>query len=185
MIRFERVQPIVILSIVIVSVSNAPYFIWGRRLNVRVAQDLGGFNEQYMDSAPVEPPAPAPSDPFPEDNLVFGSTDSSAMYDDGNYDDLVSLHDDLEANLECLKIQHQHEIRLLEERLSREKKLRDEAEEAYKVAEGDWEKTLQKNLQTRENLIKNTMQTFNIRRSFARRIKEQATHRLSNGIDRA
>ena len=169
----------------IVSVSQTPLHYGGRRLNIKSDQDQGAYSEQYVEPAPAEPPAPPPSDPFPEENLVFNSTDTSTMYDDGNYDDLVALHDELEANLECLKIQHQYEIQQLEDRLSRETKLRDEAEEAHKVAQGDWEKTREKNLQTRENLIKNTMQTFNIRRSLARQIKEQSTHLLSNGLERA
>ena len=171
--------------VVFVSVSQAPHSCEGRILNVRSDQEQVPYNEQYSNVSPAEPPAPPVANQAPEEDLVFTSTDSSAMYDDGNYDELVSFHDELEANLECLKIQHQHEIKLLEEKLSREKKLRNEAEDTYNVAKEDWEKTVEKNLQTRISLIKNTMQTFNIRRGLARQLKEQLNRRLLNGNDRA
>ena len=178
-------QLIDIPSVVSVSVSQAPHFCGGRTLNVRSDQGQVPYTEQYSNVSPAEPPAPPLANQAPEEDLVFTSTDSSAMYEDGNYDELVSLHDELEANLECLKIQHQHELKLLEEKLSREKKLRNEAEDTYKVVKEDWEKTVEKNLQTRVSLIKNTMQTFNIRRGLARQLKEQSNHRLPNGSDRA
>ena len=101
------------------------------------------------------------------------------MYDDDDYDNddshnqLASLRDELDANLECLDITHKHEIKVLQERLAREKKLRDHAEEVYKEAEEDWRTAQEENLKLRTNLIKNVMQTFNIRREFARRTKEQ------------
>lgn len=100
------------------------------------------------------------------------------MYD-GDYDDddshnqLASLRDELDANLECLDITHKRELKLLQDRLTREKKLRDNAEELYKEAEEDWRKANEENLRLRTNLVKNVMQTFNIRRNFARQTKEQ------------
>lgn len=95
------------------------------------------------------------------------------MYDDDTHNRLASLRDELEANLECMQIAHEHEIKILREKLSREQKLHREAEESYKEAEEDWKKVNDENNRLRASLIKNVMQTFNIRKDFARRTKEQ------------
>jgi len=99
--------------------------------------------------------------------------DNSLIYDDDNHNRLASLRDELEANLECMQIAHEHEIKILREKLSREKKLLNESEESYKEAEEDWRKVNEENIRLRTSLIKNVMQTFNIRRDLARQTKEQ------------
>jgi hypothetical protein len=99
--------------------------------------------------------------------------ENNLIYDDDNHNRLGSLRDELDANLECMQIAHEHEIKILREKLAREKKLRNEAEELYKEAEEDWRKVNDENLRLRTSLIKNVMQTFNIRKDFARRTKEQ------------
>lgn len=95
------------------------------------------------------------------------------MYDDDNHNRLASLRDELEANLECMQIAHEHEIKILRDKLTREKKLYKDAEELYREAEEDWRKVQDENLRLRTSLIKNVMQTFNIRKDFARQTKEQ------------
>jgi hypothetical protein len=107
------------------------------------------------------------------ENLNSTTMDNSFIYDDDTYNRLASLRDELEANLECMQITHEHEIKILREKLSREKKLQQEAEESYKEAEEDWRKVNDENIRLRASLIKNVIQTFNIRKDFARRTKEQ------------
>jgi hypothetical protein len=107
------------------------------------------------------------------ENLNSTTIDNSLVYDDDTHNRLASLRDELEANLECMQIAHEHEIKILREKLSREKKLQKEAEELYKEAEEDWRKVNDENIRLRTSLIKNVMQTFNIRKNFARRTKEQ------------
>jgi len=107
------------------------------------------------------------------ENLNSTTIDNSLIYDDDTHNRLASLRDELEANLECMQIAHEHEIKILREKLSREKKLHKEAEELYKEAEEDWQKVNDENIRVRTNVIKNVMQTFNIRKNFARRTKEQ------------
>ncbi|CAF4609566.1 unnamed protein product, partial [Rotaria magnacalcarata] len=62
---------------------------------------------------------------------------------------------------------------VLRDKLAREKKLKVDAEESYKEAEEDWSKVNDENIRLRTSLIKNVMQTFNIRRDLARRTKDQ------------
>ncbi len=99
--------------------------------------------------------------------------DNSLIYDDDDHNRLASLRDELEANLECMQIAHEHEIKILREKLLREEKLRKEVEELYQEAEEDWRKVNDENIRLRTSLIKNVMQTFNIRKDFARRTKDQ------------
>jgi hypothetical protein len=99
--------------------------------------------------------------------------DNSLIYDDDDHNRLASLRDELEANLECMQIAHEHEIKILREKLLREEKLKKEVEELYQEAEEDWRKVNDENIRLRTSLIKNVMQTFNIRKDFSRRTKEQ------------
>jgi hypothetical protein len=109
----------------------------------------------------------------PNENTNSIPMETSLMYDDDQNNRLASLRDEFDANIECMQIAHDREVKILRERLAREKKLRDEAEVLYKEAEEDWRKVCDENVKTRTSLIKNVMQTFNIRREFARRTKEQ------------
>ncbi len=109
----------------------------------------------------------------PNENTNSIAMETSLMYDDDQNNRLASLRDEFDANIECMQIAHDREVKILRERLAREKKLRDEAEILYKEAEEDWRKVCDENVKTRTSLIKNVMQTFNIRREFARRTKEQ------------
>jgi len=107
------------------------------------------------------------------ENLNSTTMDNSLIYDDDDHNRLASLRDELEANLECMQIAHEHEIKILREKLLREEKLKKELEELYQEAEEDWRKVNDENIRLRTSLIKNVMQTFNIRKNFSRRTKEQ------------
>lgn len=72
-----------------------------------------------------------------------------------------------------LKIQHEQELKVLNEQIRKEKQRRDEAEESYRQAQEDLELAKKKNAQLRDSLIKNVMQTFNLRRDFGRKIKKE------------
>ena len=116
------------------------------------------------------------------DESTNQTIDNETIYDDDeeenisshlNSNHLISYRDDLDANFECMQIAHEHEIKILREKLQREEKLLREAEQVYHETEEDWKKVHEQNQNLRTNLVKNIMQTFNIRRDLARKIKEQ------------
>lgn len=116
------------------------------------------------------------------DESTNQTIDNETIYDDDeeenisshlNSNHLISYRDDLDANFECMQIAHEHEIKILREKLQREEKLLREAEQVYHETEEDWKKVHEQNQSLRTNLVKNIMQTFNIRRDLARKIKEQ------------
>ncbi|CAF3248822.1 unnamed protein product [Rotaria socialis] len=151
-------------------VSNAPHYCLGRLLLVKPANEETYSNESQVNSS-LDPPSQTISST--NDNFHSTTIDNSFIYDDLNDNRLASLHDELEANLECMQIAHGHEIKVLRDKLAREKKLKADAEESYKEAEEDWSKINAENIRLRTSLIKNVMQTFNIRRDLARRTKDQ------------
>ena len=120
-------------------------------------------NEQFSRST---------SHPDVGEDFSYQSMESVELSVDDDQTHLGSLRDELEANLECLKIQHEHEINVLHDKLEREKKRRDEAEQMYQEAKEDWSKCLAENLRLRTSTIKNVVQTFNIRRDLGRRTKD-------------
>jgi hypothetical protein len=147
-------------------VSEGPHYCQNRLLVVRTAHDKSNSTEDQSNSS---------SDQLISTNENIHSTtmDTSLIYDDDHHNRLASLRDEFDANIECMQIAHERELKILREKLVREKKLRDEAEELYREAEEDWRKVSDENVKLRTSLIKNIMQTFNIRRDFARRTKEQ------------
>jgi hypothetical protein len=153
-------------------VSQVPHHCYGRELLVRTAYIPENPNEYPSNSSPEQF---IQTTPFLSTNETFNSTtmDDSSIFDDNKDDRLASLRDELEANLECMQIAHEHEINLLREKLKRETKLRKEADESYKEAEEDWKKENTENIRLRTSLIKNVMQTFNIRKTLSRQTKDQ------------
>lgn len=156
---------------IVLLVSQGPHFCGGRELRVRTANGHQNFNEDQYNS-----PSDYPSqDTSTNEYFELNSMENNPMYDedDDSHNQLASLRDELDANLECMDIDHKHQVKVLREKLAREKKLRDQAEELYKEAEEEWRNIQEEHLKLRTTLIKNVMQTFNIRRDFARRTKEQ------------
>ncbi|CAF0800332.1 unnamed protein product [Rotaria sp. Silwood1] len=151
--------------------AQAPHSCHGRLLIVKTACDHVNSNE-YQSNCSSDPLSQTSSLSI-NDNLNSTSMDNSFTFDHMNHYRVVSLRDELEANLECMQIAHKHEIKILQEKLAREKKLLKEAEELYKEAEDDWRKVNDENIRLRTSLIKNVMQTFNIRKDLARRTKDQ------------
>ena len=140
-------------------VSKKPHYCKGRSLQVNSAYGNSQTNEE-----PTNPTNYADADDDDNNNNMSGDLNSTH---------LVSYRDDLEANFECMQIAHEHEIKILREKLQREEKLLKDAEELYREAEEDWKKIVEENQRLRTSLVKNVVQTFNIRRNLARKIKEQ------------
>jgi hypothetical protein len=154
----------------ILLVSTAPHQCNGRLLLVKTAYDQtnsSDYQSNYSSDHLCQTTVPT--------NENFNSTtmDNNSIFDDDNHNRLASIRDELEANLECMQIAHEHEIKILREKLAREKKRRKEAEESYKEVEEDWRQVNEENVRIRTSLIKNVMQTFNIRKDLARRTKDQ------------
>lgn len=152
-------------------VSQGPHRCYGRELRVRTANGHQNANEdQYYSVSDYPSQDPSMNEYFESDPM-----ENNAMYDedDDSHNQLASLRDELDANLECMDIDHKRQVKSLQEKLAREKKHRDQEEELYREAEEDWRSIQEENLRLRTNLIKNVIQTFNIRRDFARRTKEQ------------
>ncbi|CAF1190275.1 unnamed protein product [Rotaria sordida] len=152
--------------------SKTPHYCQDRLLIVKTACDYTNTNEYQSNSSP-DPLSQTTSSLSINDNLNSTSMNNSFTFDNMNRNRLVSLRDELDANIECMQIAHDHEIKTLQDKLTREKKLLKEAEELYKEAEEDWRKVNDENIRLRTSLIKNVMQTFNIRKDLACRTKEQ------------
>jgi hypothetical protein len=152
-------------------VSKAPHFCKDRLLLVRTSYDQTNSSENQSNFSSDQL-----SQTILSTNETLNSTtmDTSLTFDEDNDNRLASIRDELEANLECMQIAHEHELKLLRDKLTRVKKLQKEAEELYKEAEVDWRQVNDENLRIRTSLIKNVMQTFNIRRDLARRTKDQS-----------
>lgn len=125
-----------------------------------------------LDERPVVAEVPAEPAPLDEENF-YTEPSNPAMNDDRYENELIYLRDEFEANLEMLKIQHDHELKTLSEQIRKEKQRREDAKESLRRAEEDFQAAEKKNAQLRESLVKNTMQTFNLRRDLARQIKEE------------
>ncbi len=150
-------------------VSEGPHYCQKRPLIVKTAHDPINSTENQSNTS---------SDQLSQmisnnENIHSTTMETSLMYDDDQHNRLASLRDEFDANIECMQITHDRELKTLREKLAREKKLRDEAEILYKEAEEDWRKVRDENVKLRTSLIKNVMQTFNIRRNYARQTKEQ------------
>ncbi|CAF4629249.1 unnamed protein product [Rotaria sp. Silwood2] len=153
-------------------VSQTPHYCQGRHLIVKTACDHINSNDYQSNSSP-ETQFQITSSLSMNDNSNSISMDNSFTCDNTYHNRLASLRDELEANLECMQIAHEHEIKIVQEKLTREKKLLKEAEELYKEAEEDWRKVNDENARLRTSLIKNVMQTFNMRKDLARRTKDE------------
>ena len=138
----------------------------------RASKGSNHANDLYPNSISVQEPTAIPTETYQEEENFFTEPDNPAMYDDRYEEELYPIQEELDANLECLKIEHEREINALQQQVQKEKKRRDEAKELYESAKADCEEAQKKNKQLRENLIKNTMQTFNLRRDLARQIKD-------------
>jgi hypothetical protein len=153
-------------------VSQSPHYCHGRRLIIKSDGDQTNWNE-YQSNSSSDQRSQTTSCLSTNENIISTTMDNSLILDDDNQNRLASLRDELEANLECMQIAHEHEVKILREKLSREKKLEKEAEELCKEAKEDWCKVKDENIRLRTSLIKNVMQTFNIRRDLARQTKDQ------------
>ncbi|CAF0945100.1 unnamed protein product [Adineta steineri] len=145
--------------------AKTPHRCLDRYLFVKTANDRHHSSDQITSSSLVT-----------DDNInstTTTTTDTSSTFDTENYNRLAVLRDELDANLECMQIAHEHEVKLLNDKLLREKKLLQESEQLYKEAEEDYLKIKDENIRIRTCLIKNVMQTFNIRRDLARQTKDQ------------
>ena len=146
--------------------SEGPHHCQNRLLVVRPAKEPRNSNADQLNTT-------SDQTIFPNEDTSSTAMETSFMYDDDQHNRLATLRDEFDANIECMQIAHDREVKILREKLAREKKLRDEAEISYKEAEEDWRKVREENMRTRESLTKNVMQTFNIRRNYARQIKQQ------------
>lgn len=152
--------------------SKAPHYCQNRPLLVKTAYDKIDTNGCQFNPATDALFQTMPS-LSPNDNCNLTPMDESFTYDNIDQNRLVALRDELEANLECMQIAHEHEIKTLKDRLEREKRLLKEAQDAYKDAEQEWRSANDENARLRTSLIKNVVQTFNIRRNLARQTKDQ------------
>ena len=151
--------------------SSGPHSCLGRPLTVKAANEQKGSNDSPSYASDQQ--SQATSFLSANDNFNSTTVDNGVAFDDENENHLANLRDELEANLECLQIAHDHEVKILSEKLQREKKLYQDALESYKDVEENLKKAREDNSRIRTSLIKNVMQTFNIRRNLARQIKEQ------------
>ncbi|UJR25902.1 hypothetical protein I4U23_007250 [Adineta vaga] len=152
--------------------SKGPHYCQNRSLTVRPANDQKNSTDQlsYSSSDQISQTTSFIST---TDNYNSRTTENNSTFDDDAHHHLATLRDELEANLECLEIAHEHEVKILQEKLVKEKKLYQDALELYKEVEENLLKTQEDNIRIRTSLVKNVMQTFNIRRNLARQTKEQ------------
>ncbi|CAF0774283.1 unnamed protein product [Adineta ricciae] len=151
--------------------SSGPHSCLGRPLIVKSANEQKSSNDSPSYASDQQ--SQATSFLSTNDNFSSTTVDNGVAFDDENQNHLANLRDELEANLECLQIAHDHEVKILSEKLAKEKKLYQDALESYKDVEENLTKVREDNIRIRTSLIKNVMQTFNIRRNLARQIKEQ------------
>lgn len=144
--------------------SQGPHSCHGRSLLVKLANEP---------KSPLGHTSYSSSEHRSQTTSYLSTADNSSGLDDDSSNRLGALQDELDANLECMQIAHEHEVKLLREKLAKEQKLCQQAAEAFKEAEDDLAKARAENVRLRESLIKNVMQTFNIRRDLARQTKEQ------------
>ena len=153
-------------------VSQRPHYCRGRPL---IMKEIHGqkYTEEYQTNSSPGHLSQITLCSSPTENLNSMTMNDSSNFENSSSDVLGLLRDELEANIECMQIAHEHEIKILREKLERERKLQHEAQESYKEAQEDWRRVNDENTRLRTSLIKNVMQTFNIRRDLARRIKDQ------------
>ncbi|CAF5082228.1 unnamed protein product, partial [Rotaria sp. Silwood1] len=94
--------------------AQAPHSCHGRLLIVKTACDHVNSNE-YQSNCSSDPLSQTSSLSI-NDNLNSTSMDNSFTFDHMNHYRVVSLRDELEANLECMQIAHKHEIKILQEK---------------------------------------------------------------------
>jgi hydrogenase maturation factor len=151
-------------------VSQAPHYCHDRTLVTRSSSKMPVHDSYVRSLSKAESPSHAMPTMYSDESLSCDTSQPNDVSGDNECDELASLRDELDANLECLTIQHKFEIDELKNEIKREQQLLVHADQAYQQADEDNQNAESHNLQLRANLVKNTMQTFNIQRDLARQI---------------
>ena len=159
---FSNLCKIIILSmlvekILLISVNAGPLTYRDRPLNIRPS------NAQMKSTNEYEPNGFHQS---PENQIDYPSQEN---YDENQF----NSHDEFEETLELIKYEQQHEIQRLEQKLAGEMKLLQEQQETYQTMQEEWNRIVESNQQLRQNLLRNVVQTFNIKQRLARELKKR------------
>ena len=88
--------------------SAAPHKCKGRRLLVRSSYGQTNSNEYELNySSDQLSQSTVPTN----ENLNSTTMDNNSIFDDDSHNRLASIRDELEANIECMQIAHEHEIK--------------------------------------------------------------------------
>lgn len=155
-------------------VSKCPHSCKGRYLRVRRSNNRNPNNfEQQFESSTAATQNTINFNDAPFDEYDQNDNEYSGAQNFGFEGQLIyEIQNDYEATLESIKTEQENELTVLKDLIEHEKKRLEEAIKNYRASGTELAEMSEKNRQLKQNLVRNVVQTFNIRQSFGRQIKE-------------